>query len=152
MSNEITYRNVMKWTDDQCREYLVAQRWPDGVTCPKCGAEKPYTITRKHPGKNSVRSIYKCRACKKQFSATVGTIFEDSKIPLSTWFAVIYQMCASKKGVSALQIKRMFGLHYRSAWFMCHRIREAMKENRFLLSGTIEADETYIESTVPRAA
>lgn len=140
----ITYREVMKWTDEQCREFLIAQRWPDGVTCPKCGAEKPYTITRKTKSKNVNKSLYKCRGCKKQFTVTTGTIFEDSHAPLSIWFAVIYEMCADKKGVSALEIQRKFGVHYKTAWFMCHRIREAMREDGFLLSGTIEADETFI--------
>jgi transposase-like protein len=139
-----SFQQIMKWDDDKCRRYLEAQRWPDGPICPKCGEAKPYTINRKSKTKNKVSTFYKCRSCRKQFTATVGTIFEDSHIPLSTWFAAIYLMCASKKGVSAHQIHRMLGVAYRSAWFMCHRIREAMKEDGFLLSGTIEVDETYV--------
>ncbi len=140
----ISFHDVMQWTDEECKTFLESQRWPNGPICPKCGAEKPYAINRKSKTKNTVKSFYKCRACRKQFTATVGTIFEDSHAPLNKWFAAIYMMCASKKGVSAHQIHRMLGVHYRTAWFMCHRIREAMKEDGFLLGGIIEADETYI--------
>ena len=141
----VSYLEVLKWSDEQCRDFLESMRWPDGPVCPKCGAGEPYTITRKTANKNAVRSLYKCRECKKQFTATVGTIFEDSKIPLSKWFAAIYQMCASKKGVSAHQIHREMGVTYKSAWFMCHRIREAMRDKHpTLFSGTVEADETYV--------
>jgi len=141
----LTFHDVMRWSDDQCREFLEGQRWPDGPICPKCGVAEPYTLTRKSASKNSVRSLYKCRKCRKQFTATVGTIFEDSHIPLSKWFAAIYLMTSSKKGVSAHQIHRTLGVTYKSAWFMCHRVREAMREkDGSLLSGVIEADETYV--------
>jgi transposase-like protein len=143
---KVSFKNVLQWSDEQCRDYLVSCRWPDGVHCPKCGANSPYAITRKSKNKNKVNTIYRCKSCKRQFTATVGTIFEDSHIPLSTWFAAIYQMCASKKGVSAHQIHRELGVSYKSAWFMCHRIREAMRDKGIFspLNGTIEADETYI--------
>ncbi|MBI4236663.1 MAG: IS1595 family transposase, partial [Chloroflexi bacterium] len=141
----ISFTQVMEWTDAECRAYLEAKRWPDGPVCPKCGAKEPYTVTRKSASKNLVRSFYRCRECKRQFTATIGTIFEDSHIPLSLWFKAIYLMCASKKGVSAHQIHRELEITYKSAWFMCHRIREAMREKDLpLLSGTIEADETYV--------
>ena len=96
--------------------------------------------------KNTVQSLYKCRACKRQFTATVGTIFEDSKIPLSKWFAAIYRMCASKKGINAHQLHRQLDITYKAAWFMCHKVREAMSGNGAfeLLSGTIESDETFL--------
>ena len=95
--------------------------------------------------KNKVTKLFKCRSCKRQFSATVGTIFEDSPIPLHKWFAAIYLMCASKKGISAHQLHRMLEINYRSAWFMCHRIRHAMMGNSGdLLKGVVEADETYV--------
>jgi transposase-like protein len=142
--NKLSFHEIMQWTDDQCRAFLETQRWPNGPICPKCGAENPYNCTRTSKSKNLVASFYKCRECRKQFTATVGTIFEDSHAPLSKWFAAIYMMCASKKGVSAHQIHRMLKVHYRTAWFMCHRIREAMKEDGFLLAGTIEVDETYV--------
>lgn len=144
MSVPKSFHEIMQWTDQQCRDFLESQRWPDGAICPKCGTGEPYTINRKSKTKNKVTRLYKCRSCRKQFTATNGTIFEDSHIPLSKWFAAIYMMCASKKGVSAHQIHRMLGVHYRTAWFMCHRIREAMRESDGPLVGIIEADETYI--------
>ncbi|HUF54608.1 MAG TPA: IS1595 family transposase [Dehalococcoidia bacterium] len=145
MSDNISDHKAMQWTDEECRQFLAQMRWPDGITCPKCGSlETPYTINRKSRTKNVKTTLYKCRECKRQFTATVGTIFEDSHIPLSKWFSAIYLMCSSKKGVSAHQIHRMLGVAYRSAWFMCHRVREAMREGDFQLTGVIEADETYV--------
>lgn len=147
MSNEqVSFQNVLRWTDEECRAYLETKRWPNGAICPKCGEAEPYKITRKSRTKNAVQTLYKCRACKKQFTATVGTIFEDSKIPLGKWFAAIMLMCSSKKGISAHQLHRSLDITYKSAWFMCHRVREAMKDKGVLepLSGTVEADETYM--------
>jgi len=145
-SEKLTFQTVLRWEDDECRSFLEKQRWPGGPVCPKCGETEPYIINRKTKTKNPVRSLYKCRACKRQFTATVGTIFEDSKIPLSKWFAAIYLMCASKKGISAHQLHRQLDITYKSAWFMCHRVREAMRDKGVLapLSGTIEADETFL--------
>jgi len=143
--SEVGFLKVLQWSEEQCREYLERQRWPDGAHCPKCGAAEPWKITRKTASKNAVRSLYRCRACKRQFTATVGTIFEDSKIPLNKWFAGIFLMCSSKKGISAHQLHRELEITYKSAWFMCHRVREAMGESYDApLSGTVEADETYI--------
>ncbi len=121
-------------------------RWPNGPHCPKCGVNSPYKLTRKTTTKNAVRTLYKCRDCKRQFSATVGTIFEDSHIPLHKWFAGIFLMCSSKKGISAHQLHRSLDITYKSAWFMCHRVRKAMSGNGAvrLMSGIIEADETYL--------
>jgi transposase-like protein len=144
---DATFLSIMKWSDEECRKYLEGKRWPDGPHCPKCGTAEHWTIKRKSATKNVVKTLYRCKNkdCLKQYTATVGTIFEDSKIPLSKWFAAIYLMCASKKGVSAHQIHRELEVTYKSAWFMCHRIREAMREqNPALLSGIVEADETYI--------
>ena len=139
------FHQVMNWNDDEYRVFLEKMRWPDGPICPKCGEAKPYTITRKSRTKNAVRSLYKCRACKRQFTATVGTIFEDSKIPLKKWLAAIFLVCSSKKSISAHQLHRLLGIAYKSAWFMCHRIREATKDKDFpKLTGIVEADETYI--------
>jgi transposase-like protein len=145
-TSKLAYQTVLRWTDDQCREYLEHQRWPNGAACPKCGTVNPYVLERKTKSKNKVQKLYKCRACRKQFTATIGTIFEDSHIPLNKWFAAIFTMCASKKGVSAHQLHRMLGVTYKSAWFMAHRIREAMRDKGIFvpLSGTVEADETYI--------
>ena len=142
---KVTFLSILQWSEGECREYLERQRWPDGPICPKCGAPEPYIINRKSATKNIVRKLYRCKACKRQYTATVGTIFEDSKIPLNKWFAAIYLMCSSKKGVSAHQIHRSLDITYKSAWFMCHRIREAMRDkDGLLLSGTVESDETYI--------
>jgi len=146
MSTKVNFQSVLRWSDEQCREYLEKMRWPDGPHCPNCNTNHPYIITRKSETKNKVKNIYRCRECKKQYTATIGTIFEASHIPLSTWFAAIYLMCASKKGISAHQIHRQLDITYKSAWFMCHRIREAMRDKDTFspLTGTVEADETYI--------
>jgi len=151
MEGEVGFLKVLKWSEEECRAYLERQRWPDGAHCPKCGADKPWKITRKAASKNAVRSLYRCRTCKRQFTATVGTIFEDSKIPLNKWFAGIYLMCSSKKGISAHQLHRELEITYKSAWFMCHRVREAMGEHYDApLTGTIEADETYVGAKLRR--
>ena len=140
-----TLMDVMQLTPDECRDILIEARWPNGPVCPKCGDPDAYTINRKSKTKNKVTRLFKCRACKKQFSATVGTIFEDSKIPLNKWFAAMYLMCASKKGISAHQLHRMLQISYESAWFMCHRVRAAMESQSFeKMTGTVEADETYV--------
>ncbi|HEY5294514.1 MAG TPA: IS1595 family transposase [Gaiellaceae bacterium] len=123
-------------------DYLESIRWPDGPVCPHCGTqdEKHYRL------KHQTRKLWKCRACRKQFTVTVGTIFEGSHIPLNKWLLAFYLLCSSKKGMSAHQLHRMLGITYKSAWFMAHRIRYAMEQPAFsrLLSGTVEADETYI--------
>ncbi|HLF79926.1 MAG TPA: IS1595 family transposase, partial [Dehalococcoidia bacterium] len=139
-------------TEEQTRAMLERIRWPEGPRCifPDCGGAEVYRIEVKGKTYASGRTVaprhlYKCKACRRQFSVTKGTIFEDSKIPLTTWIRVMYRMCSSKKGVSAYQIKREFGLHYEAAWFMCHRIRWAMTDKEHsLLSGVVEADETYV--------
>lgn len=150
-TTSISFHDIMRWSEDECRQFLELMRWGDDPRCPKCGADKPYRITRKTRTKNKVRTLFKCRACRKQFSATVGTIFEDSKIPLSKWFAAIYLMCSSKKGISAHQLHRMLSIRYESAWFMCHRIRSAMADDSDgLLHGIVEADETYVGAKTKR--
>jgi transposase-like protein len=126
-------------------EYLESIRWPDGVVCPHCGEseKEPYRLKGKSLGK---RRVWKCRACRKQFTVMVGTIFESSHVPLNKWLAAFYLLCSSKKGMSAHQLHRSIGVTYKTAWFMFHRIREAMKEPAFAskLGGVVEADETYI--------
>ncbi len=142
----IGYLEISKLSEDQAREYLENLRWVDGRTCPHCGSEKSYQLTPKEDSKTHVRKgVYKCSVCRKQFTVTVGTIFEDSHIPLAKWLCAIYLMCSSKKGISANQIHRMLEITYKSAWFMCHRIRYAMEQNSFKkMQGTIEVDETYV--------
>ena len=116
-----------------------------GAVFPKCGAVELYRITRKARTKNDVQGLYKCRSCHKQCTANVGTILEDSKIPLTKWFAATMMMCSSRKGISAHWMHRNLDITYKSAWFMAHRLREAMREKGTLapLTGTVEADETY---------
>src|SRR5437899_8836654 len=114
---------------DSARNYLERLRWPNGAACPKCGGAEVYKLTARPDSKRPGRKgLYKCAYCRKQFTVTVGTIFEDSHIPLNKWLIAIYLMCSSKKGVSAHQIHRMLKLTYRAAWFMCHRIRYAMEQ------------------------
>jgi transposase-like protein len=129
---------------DKAREYLEALRWPDGAICPHCGCIGAHYALR---GKAHRPGLMKCKDCRKQFSVTVGTVFERSKIPLNKWLMAVHLMCASKKAISSHQIHRMLGVTYKSAWFMTHRIREAMKSNGGGLLGsggkTVEADETY---------
>lgn len=134
-------------------EYLEKLRWPSGVpTCPHCGNQganfiKPRsgatrTTTRGTP---SARRLWQCKKCRKQFSAMTGTIFHGSHVPLRTWLFVLFEMCASKNGMAAREIERKYGVAPKTAWFMSHRIREAMKrDSPDSLVGTIVADETWI--------
>jgi transposase-like protein len=138
-------------TEDAAREFLEKILWPDGAICPHCGVlGESYRLTAKSESKNGVRpGVWKCGACRKQFTVKVGTIFEDSHIPLHKWLMVIHLLCSSKKGMSSHQIHRMAGITYKSAWFMTHRIRHAMKPvDCDKLQGTIEIDETYVGGKV----
>lgn len=125
-------------SDEKCRIYLEKLRWPNGVKCIRCQSEKISRIYK--------RNQFHCDACQYQFSVTAGSIFHDSHLPLMKWFAAIYLLSESKKGMSALQLKRTIRVSYKTAWFLCHRIREAVKfdDCEELLSGIIECDETYI--------
>jgi transposase-like protein len=124
-------------SEDKCREYLETLRWPEGPMCPRCKSASVSQIVK--------RNKYDCNECRYQFSVTAGTIFNDSHLPLAKWFLVTYLICESRKGMSANQIKRMIGGSYKTAWYLCHRIRKAMSEaERPMLSGTVEMDETYI--------
>jgi len=132
--------------DDKCLDYLEKMRWPNGVCCIECGSLKVSRITRESKTKNKRKRLYQCLEpqCKHQFSPTARTIFHDSHLPLRKWFAAIALVCEAKKGLSALQMQRHLKVNYRTAWHLCHRIREAMKEPRTMFSGTVEVDETYI--------
>jgi hypothetical protein len=139
-------------TDDAAREFLEGIRWPNGPACPHCGnvdADRIYSIAA-NPGKKIRAGLRHCAACESQFTVTVGTIFEDTKIPLRKWLVAWYMICSSKKGVAALQIQRQLDIgSYRSAWFMMHRIRYALRDPVFAdaLGGsgqTVEVDETYV--------
>jgi len=129
--------------EDACFAFLEELRWPDGVRCPRCDSDKISRIKK--------RRQFDCDACRYQFSAKAGTIFHDSHLPLRKWFLAIFILCEAKKGMSANQLKRMLGVSYKTAWYLCHRIRAAMKvEGAPLLSGIVEADETYIGGKLPR--
>lgn len=112
------YTNV-----DAAREYLASLRWADGVFCPHCACVGNIT---KLEGKSTRPGVYKCNDCRKPFSVTVGTVFERSKIPLNKWLMAAQLMVASKKGIGSHRIHRMLGVTYKSAWFMTHRLRDAM--------------------------
>lgn len=135
----------MYTNDDVARAHLEAIRWPDGVNCPHCGALEG---CQRLEGKSTRPGLFYCRDCRKQFSVTVGTVFERSHVPLHKWVLATHLLCASKKGMSAHQLHRMLGVTYKTAWFMAHRIREAMRDgNPSPLGGTgktVQADETVI--------
>lgn len=128
---------------DAAREYLESIRWANGVVCPHCGViDKFYKLT----GEAHRPGLYKCSDCREQFTVTVGTVFEDSKIKLHVWLQACHLMSASKKGVSSKQLERMLGVSYKTAWFMSHRIREAMNiapKEALGLKSPVEVDETY---------
>lgn len=134
---------------DEARDYLEALRWPTAPICPHCGTVNEKHLKLAEGSKHYRPGLYKCADCYQQFSVTVGTVFERSKIPLNLWLQAVHLMCASKKGISAKQLERMLGVTYKTAWFMAHRIREAMTADpKNLLggpgsSGIVEADETY---------
>lgn len=130
---------------DKAREYLEKLRWPEGPVCPHCGSVADHYRLE---GKSHRKGLLKCKDCREQFSVTVGTLFQDSKIPLHKWLLAVHLLCSSKKGMSSHQLHRMLGITYKSAWFMTHRIREAMKDTAFSpkLGGNgsmVEVDETF---------
>ena len=131
--------------EDEARKYLEASRWPDGPVCPFCGQIE---TVGKLGGKSMGPGWYHCSECREKFTVRVGTLYERSHIPLHKWLLATHLMVASKKGISAKQLERMLGISYKSSWFMCHRIREAMKPATPSPIGgqnkVIEADETFI--------
>jgi transposase-like protein len=136
-------QQVPQFTEDQAREYFEARRWPHGPFCPHCGSVAVYRLG----GESTRDGLLKCRDCKGQFTVTVGTVMEDSHLPLSKWALAFHLMTSSKKGISALQLQRNLGLgSYKTAWHLAHRIRLAMTEEpvKSKLSGVVEVDETYI--------
>jgi transposase-like protein len=151
---ELSLTSLAKHFSDEGAAYQLVEaiRWPDGPVCPHCGTiNHAYYIAPRHPrttriGNVSHRRLWKCGSCMKQFSVLVGTIFEDSKIPLSKWLLAVHLMCAGKNGIAANELRRTLEVSYKTAWFMCHRIRLAMTQEPLsgMLSGTVEADETYI--------
>ena len=143
-------------TDEKARAYLEAIRWPNGPACPHCGGTEHIASITPNPTAKVRAGLYECGDCKRQFTVTVGTVFESSKIPLKKWLIAWYLLCSSKKGVSALQLQRQLELgSYRTAWFMMHRIRYALRDSVFSgkLGGgsrrrVVEADETWIGGKV----
>lgn len=144
-----------KHFSDEGEAYKLMEeiRWPDGPECPHCGnADRCYFlqprngVRKTRTGKVSHRRLWKCGACRRQFSVLVGTIFEDSKVPLSKWMMAVFLMASSKNGVAAFELHRTIGVTHKTAWFMCHRIREAMKQDAVaeMFRGTVVADETFI--------
>jgi transposase-like protein len=125
-------------SEEVCRDYLRQIRWPNGVVCYRCGSDSVSEIT--------TRSQFDCNACRNRFSVTSGTLFDNTKLPLWKWFAAVYLMVESKKSMSANQLKRTLGTTYKTAWYLCHRIREAMEtlDSGPALFGIIELDETML--------
>jgi transposase-like protein len=133
--------------EDKARELLESLRWPYGAICPHCNASKPYKLKARADSKSPSRAgLYKCRTCRKQFTFKVGSIFEDSKIPLSKWCMAIALICSSKKAMSSHQIHRMIGVTQKTSWFMMHRIRHAFAPvfEAQKLKGNVEMDEVFI--------
>jgi len=124
-------------TDRECRTYLEELRWPNGLSCPRCRGKSISRIKE--------RKQFDCDTCRYQFSVTAGTVFHDSHLGLPKWFVAVFLLSESKKGMSANQLKRLLKVSYKTAWYLCHRIRAAMSEaNPVPLTGTVEVDETYI--------
>jgi hypothetical protein len=143
-------------TDEKCLSFLEKMRWPDGIVrCPTCGNDQISKITRKvsETTKNKRPYIFQCLepTCKQQFSATNGSIYHDSHLPLHKWFMAIALIVDAKKGISAKQVQAHLGTSYKTAWYVCHRVRKAMVEaNPSPMGGVVEVDETWIGSTAVR--
>jgi transposase-like protein len=128
-------------SEDSCRARLEELRWPEGVECPRCDLKSVNRLEDRYQ--------YQCRSCRYQFSVTAGTIFHDTHLPLWKWFLAVYLITESKKGISANQLKRMIGVSYKTAWYLAHRIRDALNEvDAQLLKGIIEVDETFVGGEV----
>jgi transposase-like protein len=136
-------QHVQNFTEDQARDYFERLRWPNGPGCVHCGSVNVYRLQ----GKATRPGLLECRDCRQQFTVTVKSVMEDSHLPLATWARAFHFMCTSKKGMSALQLQRNLGIgSYRTAWFLAHRIREAMKCEPVagMLRGDVQCDETYV--------
>jgi transposase-like protein len=128
-------------SEDSCRARLEELRWPEGAECPRCDSKSVNRLEDRYQ--------YQCRSCRYQFSVTAGTIFHDTHLPLWKWFLAVYLIVESKKGISANQLKRMIGVTYKTAWYLAHRIRDALNEvDAQLLRGIVEVDETFVGGEV----
>ena len=139
------FNNPIFLDETAAREWLEARIWPNGPVCPHCGS---VSVTEMH-GKAHRAGLYQCNDCREQFTVTVGSVAERSKIPLNKWVLAIYLIAASKKGMSSHQMHRMLGISYKSTWFLTHRIREAMREGKLFggmggANKVVEIDETYV--------
>jgi len=154
MSKQATFQDPMFHDEDRAREALEAELWPDGPVCRHCGNSDPEKIA-KVQGKSHRPGLYYCHECKGQFTVTVGTVLERSKIPLTKWLMAAHMFNSGKNGVSAHEIHRTLKVTYKTAWFMMHRLREAMNElNTAPMGGkgqSVQADETYYGNTSRRA-
>lgn len=132
-------------TEDEAFAYVEARIWPEGPTCPHCGGVERISKMR---GQSTRKGLYKCYQCRKPFTVRMGTIFESSKLPLNVWLQAIFLVAGSKKGISSNQLHRTLGVTLKTAWFLSHRIREAMREGDLAPfgegGGAVEVDETYI--------
>ncbi|HUA96304.1 MAG TPA: IS1595 family transposase, partial [Acidimicrobiales bacterium] len=133
--------------------YLESLRWPNGPACPHCGNRKAYFLKPRSGGKSRAtrtgaqtqRRVWKCAKCRKQFSATTGTILHGSKVPLQTWLFVFFEMVSNKNGLAAREVERRYDVSPKTAWYMCHRIRTAMTGRApHMMTGVVVADETFI--------
>jgi transposase-like protein len=153
---ESAFTNRRFYDEAEAFKALEAIMWPDGPVCPHCGAvdrmgklaNQKTKASKKNPQGKLIHGLWKCYHCKGKFTVRIGTIFEDSHLPLHLWFQAAFLMCSGKKGVSANQLHRTLGCTLKTAWFMSHRLREAMAEGRLnpfgQAGGAVEADETYI--------
>jgi len=134
--------------EEKAYEYVESRLWPHGATCPKCGERERVS---KMGGKSTRIGVYKCYKCRKPFTVKVGTVFEGSNVKMHIWLQAVYLMCASKKGISSNQLHRTLGVTLKTAWFMSHRIREAMRNGSMAPmgggGGIVEVDETYVGTT-----
>ncbi len=147
-------QNAAFTDDEKAREAFELVRWPNGPVCPHCGNLDQEKIA-KGQGEKARSGLYYCAACNGQFTVTVGTVMERSHVPISKWLFAMHLIASSKKGMSAHQVHRLLGVTYKTAWFMCHRIREAMKDDTPSPLGgagkSVQADETYYGNTYKRA-
>jgi transposase-like protein len=156
MAKLAMFQNTIFQDETKAREALEAVRWPDGPYCPHCGNSDQEKVAKVEGKKQSHRpGLYYCNECKGQFTVTVGTVFERSKVPLTKWWMAAHLMNSGKNGVSAHEIHRTIGVTYKTAWFMMHRLREAMKELAPQPmggeGGQVQADETYYGNTSKRS-
>lgn len=151
MRDAMNLRTLSSMTEEQSRTYFESLRWPNGPVCPLCAVVGEATKIERHKADAETRDgLYQCRACRNQFTATVGTVMEGSHLPIRTWLMAINLLCAAKKSISAAQLQRHLGIgSYRTAWFLCHRIRHMMANGGPTepLTGIIEVDEVYVRGT-----